>query len=123
MKLYHRATGQCLAKQLELANTFLTRLRGLMFRRRLPPAAALWIRPCNGVHTFWMFFAIDILFLDRELRIVKLVENLRPFRLTRPHLMARSVIELAAHTISNTGLKVGDQLEIVRTEESAGPLP
>ncbi|MGH9845497.1 MAG: DUF192 domain-containing protein [Blastocatellia bacterium] len=97
-----------------LANTFFKRLRGLMFRRRLPPDEALWLRPCNGVHTFWMLFAIDVIFLDRELRIVKLVENMRPFRVTRPHLAARSVIEVPAHTISRAGLKAGDQLEVAR---------
>ncbi len=114
MKLYHRATGRCLAEQVVLANTFFKRLRGLMFRRRLPPDEALWLRPCNGVHTFWMLFAIDVIFLDRELRIVKLVENMRPFRVTRPHLAARSVIEMPAYAISRAGLKAGDQLEIAR---------
>lgn len=114
MKLYHRATGRCLAEQVVLANTFFTRLRGLMFRRRLAPDEALWLRPCNGVHTFWMLFAIDVIFLDRDLRIVKLVENMRPFRVTRPHLASRSVIEMQARTISRAGLKAGDQLEVVR---------
>ena len=114
MKIYHHATQECLAQEVVLANTFLTRLRGLMFRRRLAPTEALWLRPCNGVHTFWMFFAIDVIFLDRELRIVKLVENMRPFRVTKPHLAARSVLELQAHTISKAGLKVGDQLELRR---------
>ncbi len=114
MKIYHRATGQCLAERVELANTFFKRLRGLMFRRRLPPAEALWLRPCNGIHTFWMLFAIDAIFLDRELRIVKLVENMRPFRVAQPHLAARSVLETQAHTISRAGLKVGDHLEVVR---------
>ena len=85
-----------------------------MFRRRLSPDEALWLRPCNGVHTFWMLFAIDVIFLDRELRIVKLVENMRPFRVSGLHLAARSVIEVAAHKISQVGLKIGDQLEIVR---------
>jgi hypothetical protein len=116
MKIYHRATGQCLAEQVALANTFFTRLRGLMFRRRrLAPAEALWLRPSNGVHTFWMLFAIDVIFLDRELRIVKLVENLRPFRVTSPHLAARSVLEMSAHTIARASLKVGDQLEVELT--------
>ncbi len=115
MKIYHRATGQCIAEQVALANTFFKRLRGLMFRRRrLAPAEALWLRPCNGVHTFWMLFAIDVIFLDRQLRIVKLVENMRPFRVTSPHLAARSVIEMSAHTISQLSLKLGDQLEVVR---------
>ncbi|HNG31872.1 MAG TPA: DUF192 domain-containing protein [Blastocatellia bacterium] len=97
-----------------LANTFLSRLRGLIGRRRLAPAEALWLRPCNGVHTWWMHYAIDVIFLDRELRIVKLVENMRPFLLTAPHRAARSVLEMSAHTISQTQLKVGDQLKIVR---------
>lgn len=119
MKIYHRATGECLAEQVELANTFFKRLRGLMFRRRLAPIEALWLRPCNGVHTFWMLFAIDVIFLDRELRIVKLVENMRPFRVTKPHLAARSVLEMPAHTISRIDLKVGDHLEIVRTTLTA----
>ena len=114
MKIYHRASGQCLAERVELANTFLKRLCGLMFRRRLAPAEALWLRPCNGVHTFWMLFAIDVIFLDRELRIVKLVENMRPFRVTTPHLSAQSVLEAPAHTISRIDLKVGDHLEVVR---------
>ncbi|MBL8172036.1 MAG: DUF192 domain-containing protein [Acidobacteria bacterium] len=114
MKFYHHATGQCLAEEVALANTFYTRLRGLMFRRRLAPTEALWLRPCNGVHTFWMLFAIDVLFLDRELRIVKLVENMRPFRVTAPHRAARSVLELPAHTIARAGLKLGDQLAVER---------
>jgi len=114
MKIYHRETGQCLAEEVTLANTFLKRLRGLMFRRGLAEAEALWLRPCNGVHTFWMLFAIDVIFLDQQLRIVKLVENMRPFRVTSPMLMARSVVEMSAHTISRASLKVGDQLEIVR---------
>jgi hypothetical protein len=115
MKIYHRATGQFIAEEVALANTFFKRLRGLMFRRRrLAPAEALWLRPSNGIHTFWMLFAIDAIFLDRELRIVKLVENLRPFRVTRPHLAARSVLEMSAHTISRASLKIGDQLEVVR---------
>lgn len=112
------STGRPLAGRVKLANTFFKRLRGLMFRRRLAPDEALWLRPCNGVHTFWMFFAIDVIFLDREMRIVRLVENLRPFRVTRPHLSARSVIEMPAHSISNLGLRVGDILVAERAERS-----
>ena len=116
MKIYHDATGQCLAERVTLANTFWTRLRGLIGRRRLAPTEALWLRPCNGVHTFWMLFAIDVIFLDRELRVVKLIENLRPFRATLPHGQARSVLELPAHTIARAALKVGDQLRPAREE-------
>ena len=114
MRINHQPTGRCIAGRVVLANTFLTRLRGLMFRRSLAPDEALWLRPCNGIHTFWMFFAIDAVFLDREMRVVKLVENMKPFRVGRPHLAARSVLELPAHSISRLGLKLGDQLEAIR---------
>lgn len=108
----HLPSAQCVANEVRLANTFLTRLRGLMFCYRLGPGQGLWLRPCQGVHTFWMLFAIDVVFLDRELRIVRLVDNLRPFRITRPHFAAHSVLELRAGTIAEYGLKVGDQLAV-----------
>jgi len=112
LKLYHQATGICLADNLVLANTALKRLRGLMGRKGLSVNEALWLRPCNSIHTFWMRFAIDVLFLDRQLRIVKLVENLRPFRLTLPATRAASVIELPAHAIARHHLRLGDELRV-----------
>lgn len=112
LKLYHRSSGVCLAENLVLANTALKRLRGLLGRSSLAPHEALWLRPCNSIHTFWMRFAIDVIFVDRQLRIVRLVENLRPFRLTRPSWQAASVIEMAAHSISHFALQVGDELRV-----------
>ena len=61
-----------------------------------------------------MRFAIDVIFLDRELRIGRLIENLRPFRVTRPSRQAVSVIEMPAHSISRLRLHVGEQLRIVK---------
>ena len=116
-RLYHATSGACLAERLEIANTAWTRLCGLMFRRTLAQGHALWIRPCNGVHTFWMRFAIDVIYLDRELRVVRLIENLRPFRLTMPQRTARSVIELPAHTIAQAGIRLGDQLRAVKEDK------
>ena len=115
-KLYHATTGDCLAERVEIANTAWTRLCGLMFRRALAHGHALWIRPCNGVHTFWMRFAIDVIYLDREMRVVRLIENLRPFRLTMPQRAARSVIELPAHTIAQAGIRLGDRLRAVKED-------
>lgn len=112
LKLYHRSSGVCLAENLVLANTALKRLQGLLGRSSLPLHEALWLRPCNSIHTFWMRFAIDVIFLDRQLHIVHLVENLRPFRLTAPTRQAASVIEMAAHSIARLQLQVGDELRI-----------
>jgi len=83
-----------------------------MFSTLLRPGQGLWLRPCQGVHSFWMFYAIDVIFLDRELRTVKLVAGLRPFSLTMPRSDAWSVLEVEAGTIAGFGLKVGDQLRV-----------
>lgn len=114
LRIYHGPTGECLAGRVMLANTALTRLRGLLGRWRLESDEALWLRPCNGIHTIGMLFAIDAIFLDQELRIVRVIENLRPFRVTMPYLRARSVLEMAAHSVARFQLRTGDQLRVVR---------
>jgi uncharacterized membrane protein (UPF0127 family) len=116
-QLIHKKSGGCLAARVRLANTASARLRGLMFRRRLEAGEGIWLRPCQSVHTFWMFFPIDVLFLDRNLTVLSIIENLRPFRVTWPRWRAWSVVELAAGTVAQTGLCVGDELALVRGEE------
>ena len=113
-RLVHAASGRCVAERVVVANSALTRLRGLMFRRRLGVEEGLWLRPCQSVHTWWMFFPIDILFLDRHYSIVSLIDHLRPFRMTWPRWQASSVIELPAGTIARYGLTVGDELRMER---------
>jgi uncharacterized protein len=112
LKLFHRSTGICMAQRVTLAHTGWTRLRGLIGRKSLAPDEVLWIRPCNGVHTFWMRFSIDVVFLDRQMFIVKLIENMRPFCLSIPKFSSRSVIEMPASSISKYNLQLGDQLQI-----------
>lgn len=119
LRLFHGVSGQCLVERVIVANTAMKRLRGLLGRRALSPDEALWLRPCNGIHTLGMLFAIDAIFLDRELRIVRLIENLKPFRLTRPTLKAHSVLEMAAHSIARLHLQPGDQLRVERVNPTA----
>ncbi|HZS04133.1 MAG TPA: DUF192 domain-containing protein [Blastocatellia bacterium] len=118
IRIYHCPTGQCVAERVVVANTALKRLRGLLGRRGLAANEALWLRPSNGIHTLGMLFAIDAIFLDKDLRITRVVENLRPFRITIPHLRTRSVLEMAAHSVARLQLKTGDQLRVVRTENA-----
>ena len=66
MMLINTATEAVVAQQVELASTFGQRLRGLMGRREMPPGSAMLLYPCNAVHTCFMRFPIDIIFLDRE---------------------------------------------------------
>jgi len=91
---------------------FWARLRGLLFCPPLLPGQGLWIMPCNWIHTLGMRSAIDVLYLDREGRVLHVASEMHPNRLGPLVWRARSVVELPAGTIDSTGTTVGDQLEI-----------
>jgi uncharacterized membrane protein (UPF0127 family) len=112
MKAFNRSSGKDLALRLWVAATVLSRARGLLGRRGLEEGEGLLITPCKGVHTFLMRFPIDVVFLDRENRIIHTVAHLQPHRMTRVLLRSSSVIELPAGTIFNSGSAVGHQVVI-----------
>ncbi len=103
-----RGSSLCVA---EVADRPLRRMRGLMGRRGLVAGAGMLIVPAPAVHTAFMRFPIDVLFLDREMRVVKLVEELAPWRIARCR-GARAVLELGAGEISSCEVSVGDCLEV-----------
>lgn len=110
--VYNRTKEAFLAFKVKVADSFLGRLVGLLGRRSLKPESGVWILPCNSIHTIGMLFTIDVVFVDRKLKVVGLRELVRPFSITRPNFRAESVIELPAHTIFKSGTEIGDQLEI-----------
>lgn len=112
MRAFDQTSGRELAASVAVAATLFSRARGLLGRKELPPGEGLLIRPCRGVHTFLMQFPIDVVFLDRENRIVATVENLRPQRLTKLLPRARAVLELPAGAISASRSAVGNQVII-----------
>jgi len=101
-----------LANRVEIARTWLTRLKGLLGRDRLPEGHCLIITPCKSVHTHFMKFNLDILFIDTSGRIVYLAENLPPFRITPNVRQACFVVELPAGTVSSTGTSINDCLNV-----------
>ena len=123
--VYNRTKEAFLAFRVKIADSFLGRLVGLLGRRSLKPESGVWILPCNSIHTIGMLFTIDVIFVDRNLKVVGLRELVRPFSITRPNFRAESVIELPAHAIVKSGTEIGDQLEIRRyqdeQEASLGP--
>ena len=84
----------------------------MMFRRHLQPGTAMWIAPCSGIHTFFMRFAIDVVFVDHRLRIVRVRPGLRPWRLVPLVLGGHSVIELPAGTLAGLRLEGGEALAV-----------
>ena len=69
----------------------------------------LLIKPCNSIHTFFMQYSLDVAFLDKDLKIVKIIRNLRPWRITGLYLKANQVLELKAGTLDNKIVE-GDQV-------------
>jgi uncharacterized protein len=105
-----------LGANVRLAGDGANRRKGLLGRDGLGAGEGLWIIPCEAVHTFWMRFPIDLIYLDRECRVVKVRSNVRPWRLSAC-LRAHSVIELAAGTAGRTETTRGDTLSL-KVEDS-----
>jgi len=109
-RLVNLTRSTVLAESLQVADTGRTRRKGLLGRTSFSPGEGLWIVPCESVHTFFMGFAIDLVYLDREKRIRKLRGNVVPWRLSAC-VSAHSVLELPAGTIRTTQSQCGDKLE------------
>ena len=93
-----------------VAETWWQRFRGLMGRGRLGPGEGLAIPQCPSIHTSWMRFPIDVMFLDRENRVVRVFENVKPFRVRLGGKAAESVVEAASGVIRTSSTQPGDQV-------------
>ena len=107
-----------LATTVRKADNFFTRLVGLLRRKKLGPEEALWLIPSKGVHTIGMHFPIDVIFLDKTNKVIDTIRGLAPYRVSRLHLAAYSVLELPQGAIHKSTTTVGDQLEILLAESS-----
>ncbi len=107
--LTHARTRQVIARDIELALTRKARNQGLLKRSSLSRDAALVLAPCFMVHTAFMQFAIDVLFIDRKGDVRQIVKSLQPWRMAAcPR--AYATIELAAGTLDRYDVEVGDRL-------------
>ena len=83
-----------------------------MFTKSLPEGHGLHIKPCRSIHTFFMNYTIDVLYLNDQLEIVGMDESVKPSTVGKYHQMASSVLEIPAGTISRTEAKIGHYLTI-----------
>jgi uncharacterized protein len=105
-----RANADCVIKNVRKTNNFFERMRGLLGTKELNVDEGLLITPCSSVHTFCMRYTIDILFLDKQLKIIKTVKSLKPWRMAASNVSSM-VLELADDSINKLQLKSGQQLE------------
>lgn len=104
------AHAECVVKRVRRTTNFFDRMIGLLGSSKLDYDEGLLITPCSSVHTFGMRYSIDVLFLDKQLTIVKTVESLKPWRVAASGLSSL-VLELAENSINKLQLKTGQQLE------------
>jgi uncharacterized membrane protein (UPF0127 family) len=104
----NQANGAVVAPNVSVADSVWPRFKGLMLRGPLAEGEALLIRPCNSVHMFFMRFALDIVFLDKEGTVVRVVSDLKPWRVALGGKGAHDALELPSGAAS--GVSVGDKL-------------
>ena len=117
LKAWNEDRGTWLGTRIEAADSSDSRTRGLLGREGLEPGEGLWIAPCEWVHMFGMKFAIDVVVLDRNSRVVGTKADLRPGRIGPLFWGAHSTLELPVGAIAASGTVKGDR---IRWEEADG---
>ena len=105
-------TNQVLAGQVQVAASFYHRTKGLLGRAGMKKGEGLYITQCSSIHTFFMRFSIDILFLDKERKITKMVSKLKPFRVAFGARRTIGVLELPEGTVDKNQCEIGDLISL-----------
>ena len=108
-------TGRLVVPNVERALGLSQRGIGLLGRASLCDTCGLWLEPCNGVHTWGMRFAIDVVYFDKSGRVLRLYSNVEPRRICFPMRHTRAVLELPSGAIVRLGLGVGGCYQLKRT--------
>jgi uncharacterized membrane protein (UPF0127 family) len=112
VKTIENDRGRVICERCTVADRALARLRGLLGRRDLPRGEGLLLRPSPSVHTWFMRFAIDVVFLDGDLRVLDARSDVRPWRMAGRR-GTRAVLELAAGEVRRRGVRAGDRLTLL----------
>jgi uncharacterized membrane protein (UPF0127 family) len=115
LRLVQAGNGIIVAEKVMKAHTFFKRLKGLMFTKSLPSGCCIHIQPCRSVHTFFMKYTIDILYLDAQYNIVGVEANLKPGKIGAVYSNSVSVIELPEGTIQQNDLQIGQAVRFETT--------
>ncbi len=116
--LYNKTKQAVILKKLRVASTFAERFLGLLPCKNMAPEEGLLIRDCSSIHTIFMRFAIDCIFLDENLKVVKIRKNVTPHKLAFGKLPGtRHVLEVAAQRAVPLDLDLNDILEIQERKE------
>ncbi len=112
----NESNNKLLADRIFLADGFVARFKGLMGREKLNPGEGMLLVPCNSVHTMFMRFSLDLVFLDKNNSVIKIKAELRPWKIVLPVSGAVKTLELPAGTIARSNTELGNILEIQMSE-------
>lgn len=116
MIMANQDNGELIASDTRTAYSFFKRLRGLLFTEELPDGCAMHIQPCSSIHTFFMNYAIDVLYLDQHGMIVGMEEHLQPGKTGKRWPQVASVVELPIGKIKKSHTKLGHTIEFKKIE-------
>jgi uncharacterized membrane protein (UPF0127 family) len=117
-RIVNLTSNKDLATRARLADSFVTRLAGLLFSPPLQPGEGLVLQPCSSIHMFGMKFALDVVFIDKQSRVVGVVESIAPGQMSKYFPTAHACFELPPGTISDTKTKLGDQVQVVDADQA-----
>ena len=115
VRIVNQSRGTTLASRVAIATSFWARAIGLMGRRHLPNDFGLVIRPCCGVHLLFVFMALDVLHVDRDGRVLRIV-SLKPWQVGPIVHESRWAVELPAGTVARTMTRLGDTIALVESK-------
>ena len=113
MRVENRTRAVSLGDAIDVADTSSKRRTGLLKHAGLAKGQGLWIVPCEAIHCFGMKFSIDVLFLNKKRKVLKVRKDMGRWGIALC-LRAHSVLELPAGTIAATGTQTGDELELIK---------
>lgn len=111
MVILNTRNNLLIAENVKYANTLLSRTLGLMFIKEMKGMDGLLLDPCNSIHNFFVRFSLDVVFLNREFEVVKVIRGFKPWRMTRIYFKASKVLELPAGALIED-IRSGDKLEV-----------
>lgn len=112
VQVFNTTKKVIIAREARVASSLGQRMKGLLGRSGLSVNEALILKPCSSIHTFGMRFPIDVLFLGRNMRVIKIIQHIPPNRLSPLVWASQMAIELPAGKVGQTQTEVGDRVEI-----------
>ena len=108
--LINQTQNQPIADKVMVADNYWLRLKGLLGKKELNDGEGLWLKPCNSVHMFFMKIPLDLVFLDKDNKVIHLIENLKPWQVSPVVKESKSVLELPVGLINLTRISLKDTL-------------